>query len=227
MQPRTPCGMGLRGANKEFYHAATHLMYWHRVRRHLVGRIVTLVRTLLQVCLAASPRLLKIGFAIGRSALRPLDLCREEGGLTSGLRVECSLQEFSRTRTSQELIAFHNHAPARQHSVGHARNLNSFEHRIIDAHVVSLRTDGVLAVRIEDHEIRVTAHCDRALARIQAEKFCGCCGNQFHKTVHAESSLSNTAGIDEAHAVLDSGTAIRNLREIVAAQFLLLFETEG
>src|SRR5437016_155799 len=169
MQPRTPCGMGLRGANKEFYHAATHLMYWHRVRRHLVGRIVTLVTKLRQALLASSPRLLKIGFAIGRSALRPLDLCREEGGLTSGLRVECSLQEFSRAGASQEFVCFYHHSPARQHSVGHARNLNSFEHRIIDAHVVSLRANCVLAVRIEDHEVRVTAHRDRALARIQAK----------------------------------------------------------
>src|SRR5882762_3577196 len=55
MQPQTPCGMGLRGANKEFYHAATHLMYWHRVRWRLVGRVVTLVTKLRQALLASSP----------------------------------------------------------------------------------------------------------------------------------------------------------------------------
>src|SRR5437660_12107703 len=61
MQPRTPCGMGLRGANKEFYHAATHLMYWHRVRSHLVGRVVTLVTKLRQALLAPSPSVVEIG----------------------------------------------------------------------------------------------------------------------------------------------------------------------
>src|SRR5258708_39214389 len=147
--------------------------------------------------------------------------------MRSGLRIESSLQELSRTRASQKLIRLHDHAAARQHYVGHSRNLNSFEHRIVDAHVVSLRADGVLAVRIKDHEIRVTADRDRALARIQAKEFCGSSGNQFHKTVHAESSPGNAAGIDKAHAVLDSGTAVRDLREIVAAQLFLLFETEG
>ena len=93
--------------------------------------------------------------------------------------------------------------------------------------MVSLHADGVLAVRIEDHQVCIAAHRDRALARIQAKEFCGSCGNQFHKTVHAESSPGNAAGIDKTHPMLDSGTAVRDLREIVAAQFFLLFETEG
>src|ERR1019366_2951702 len=144
-----------------------------------------------------------------------------------GLGIERPLEKVSRARASQKFISFHNHAAARQHRVGHARNLNSLEHRIIDAHVVRLCADGVLAFGVEDHQIRIATHGDRALARIQAKEFCGCCGNQFHKTVHAESPTGNAAGIDEAHAVLDSGAAVWNLGEVVAAQFFLLFETEG
>src|ERR1700704_2432360 len=85
------------------------------------------------------------------------------------LGVESPLQEVSRASAPQECVSFYYHAPARQHYIGHSRNLNSLEHRIIHAHVVSLGADGVLAVRIKDHQIRVTAHRDRAFARIQAK----------------------------------------------------------
>lgn len=47
---------------------------------------------------------------------------------TLRLRVERPLEEVSRARMSQKLIRFYYHAAARQHSVGHARNLNSLEH---------------------------------------------------------------------------------------------------
>src|SRR6266566_3279770 len=144
MQPQTPCGMGLRGANKEFYHAATYLMYWHRSDGIWSGLSSRSLQSCVRPCSRQAPRLLKLGFAIGLSDLRPLDLCREVGGLTSGLRVECSLQEFSRAGTSQEFVCFYHHAPARQHSIGHARNLNSLEHRVIDELLRSLRADGVL-----------------------------------------------------------------------------------
>src|SRR6266478_3638940 len=220
MQPQTPCGMGLRGTNKEFYHVATYLMYWHRSDGIWSGLSSRSLQSCIRSCSRQAPCPLKLGFAIWLVCLAVLiDLCREVVGLTSGLRVERSLQEFSRAGTSQEFVCFYHHAPARQHHIGHARNLNSLEHGVIDAHVVSLRTDGVLPVRIEDHEIRVTAHRDRALAWIQAKEFCRSRGNQFHETVYAESSLRNAAEINKAHAVLDSRTTVRDLSEIVAAQF--------
>jgi hypothetical protein len=89
-----------------------------------------------------------------------------------------------------------------------------------------LHADGVLAIGIEDHEIRIAADCDRALARIQAKQFCGRRRNQFHEAVDAESSPGNTAGVDQAQAVLDPGTAVGNLGEIVASQFFLFLETK-
>src|SRR5271170_6387659 len=143
------------------------------------------------------------------------------------LRVESPLQEVTRTRTSQKLIPFHNHTAARQHGIGHTRNLNSLEHRIVNAHMMSLYTDGVLAVRIEDHQVRIADDGDRALARIQTKKLRGSGRNQLYKAVHAESPPGNAARIDQAQAVLNSGTAIRNLCEIIASQLFLLSETEG
>src|SRR5260370_30233733 len=143
-----------------------------------------------------------------------------------GLRVESALEEVPRACTSQELVCFHYYPAARQHGVGHSCDLNSLEHRIVDAHVVSLRADRVLAVWIKDHQIRVTANCDRALARIETKEFRRRRGNEFHKAVHTEPPSGNAAGIDKAHAVLDSGTAVRYFGKIVAAQFLLLLETE-
>src|SRR5580658_9262516 len=67
------------------------------------------------------------------------------------LRVESPLEKITRARASQEFIPFDDHDAAREHGVGHARNLNSFKHRIVNAHVMSLCTDGMLAVRIKYH----------------------------------------------------------------------------
>src|SRR5258708_37459873 len=110
-----------------------------------------------------------------------------------GVRVESASQKLPSTGSSQEFIRLYYHAAPRQHYVGHASDFNPLEHRIIDAHVVSLRADRVFAIRIKNHQVRVTAHGDSALARIQAKEFSGSCGNQFHKTVHAESPLGNAA----------------------------------
>src|SRR5580692_9351260 len=145
----------------------------------------------------------------------------------SGLGVERPLKKISGARASQKFVAFHDHASTRQYVIWHPCNLNALKHRIVDTHMVSLRADGVLTIRIEDHQIRVAAHGDRALARIQTEKLCRSGRNHFHKTIHAESSPGDTARINEAHAVLDAWTAVRDLGEVVSAQFFLLFETEG
>src|SRR5258706_668449 len=91
---------------------------------------------------------------------------------------------------------------------------------------MSFRADGVLALGIEQDQVSIAAHRDCSLARIESEKLRGRRRNQLHETVDAEASLSNAARIDQAHAMLNSGTTIRNFGEIILPQLLLFFETK-
>ena len=50
-----------------------------------------------------------------------------------------------------------------------SRDLDSFEHRVVHSHVVSLRADRVLSFRVENHQVCVAADRDRSFARIKSE----------------------------------------------------------
>src|ERR1700683_3727991 len=87
--------------------------------------------------------------------------------------------------------------------------------------------DCVLALRVEDYQVSVSSDRDRPFPRIKAKQLRRSCGHEFHETVRAESSSGHAAGIDQAHAMLHAGTAIRDLRKIIESHFLLLLETKG
>src|SRR6266849_8987055 len=91
---------------------------------------------------------------------------------------------------------------------------------------MSLGADRVLPVGIKNHKVGITANGNRTLARVEAEELRRSRRNQFHEAIHAETSLRDAAGVDQAHAVLHTGTAVGNLGEIAAPQFLLFLETE-
>src|SRR5262249_28736730 len=129
-------------------------------------------------------------------------------------------------RFAFELAIFHDHLSPRQHSLGDALHTPSFIRAVIHAHMMGRRADRLFAVRIEDHYIGVRADGNRALLRKQSKNL-GCGGrSQFDEPVEADTTLRHAVVIDQTHAVLDSGAAVRDLTEIVAAQFLLLFEAE-
>ena len=92
--------------------------------------------------------------------------------------------------------------------------------------MVSLGADRMFTVGIKNDEIGVTANRDRSFSRIQAKEFCRSGGNQFDESIHAETSRGDAAGVNQAHAMLNAGTTVRNLREVVASEFFLLLETE-
>src|ERR1700757_1287359 len=91
---------------------------------------------------------------------------------------------------------------------------------------MSLGTDRVLSLGIENYQVRVTAHCYRPLARVQPEKFGWSGRYQFDKTVRTESTAGDAAGVDQTHAVLNSRPTIWDFREIVAAHFFLFLKTK-
>lgn len=92
--------------------------------------------------------------------------------------------------------------------------------------MMGLRADRMLALWIENHQVGIASHGDRSLARIKSEQFCRRCRSQFYKTIHAKTPARYASRENQAHAMLNSRPSVRNLCEIVAAQFFLLFETE-
>src|SRR5689334_808788 len=89
-----------------------------------------------------------------------------------------------------------------------------------------LRADRHLFVRIEDDDVGVGSDGDRSLAREEPEDSRGRCRGDLDKTVHADAAARDTAVVDEAHAVLDARSAVRDLREIVDAELFLILEAE-
>ena len=74
--------------------------------------------------------------------------------------------------------------------------------------------------------IRVRADGDRAFLRKQAEDLRRRGRRQLDKAIQSDPTLRDAAIEDQAHAMFHARTAVRNLAEIVAAEFLLLLEAE-
>src|SRR5437660_10736776 len=109
-----------------------------------------------------------------------------ESQLIVYLCVSRSLKELPLPRAAQKFIPVNHHAPSREDSIRHTRDLDSLKHRIIHAHVVGFGADGVFAVRIEDNQVSVAAYRNRSLAWMQAQELRGSCGKQLDKPVRTE-----------------------------------------
>src|SRR5207248_9734923 len=83
-----------------------------------------------------------------------------------------------------------------------------------------------LPIGIYDHKIGLLADDDGAFACIATTKLGWPGRNQLHKAIHAEPTLRDSSGIDQAHAMFNPGPAVGNFREIVFAEFLLFLEAE-
>src|SRR6516164_321046 len=88
------------------------------------------------------------------------------------------------------------------------------------------RADRLLPIGIKNDNIGVGTHGNRAFARKQTEDLSRSCRCQFDKTIQADPSLSNASVEDKAQPILHTRAAVRNFREIIAAEFLLFFEAE-
>src|SRR6266446_2834211 len=146
-------------------------------------------------------------------------------GLPSA-RISLPPKELTGARPARKFSAIDNYAAARKNSSGHALHANSLEHGVVHAHVMRLRADHLFGVRIENHKVGVRAYRNRSFARVQAEKFRGSRGDQLHETVRRKLPAVHAAGVNQAQAMFDAGTAIWNLREVVSTHLLLLLEAK-
>src|SRR5262245_21223865 len=118
------------------------------------------------------------------------------------------------------------HFPPRQHRLRHTFHLPSLIGAVIHAHVMRRGADSLLALRVENNEVRVRPDSDRSFFRKQPEDLRGCGRCQFDETIQADSSRSDSVVLDQTHPILHSRPAVGNLAEITQSQLFLLFETE-
>src|SRR5438445_13721668 len=109
-----------------------------------------------------------------------------ESQLIVYLCVSRSLKELPLPCAAQKFIPVNHHAPSREDSIRHTRDLDSLKHRIIHAHVVSFGADGVFAVGIEDNQVGVAADGDRSFSWIEDEELGRSGGNHVYKPVHGD-----------------------------------------
>src|SRR5262249_27107075 len=86
--------------------------------------------------------------------------------------------------------------------------------------------DCLFAAGIEDHNVRVGSHRNRAFLWKQSKDLGSCSRGQLDKAVQADSLLNDTTIVDQAHTVFDTRPAIRNFAEVIAAELLLFLEAE-
>jgi len=91
---------------------------------------------------------------------------------------------------------------------------------------MSFGADGVVGRRVPEDNVCVTPWRENAFARIHAEDARGGGGNQFHEAIDRQLSLIHPMVMDQLQPVFDAGTTVRNLGEIVLAEYLLILETK-
>ena len=136
-----------------------------------------------------------------------------------------ALQERTGPRFARELPAVDDHLAARQDGFGDARHLPSFIRVVVHLHVMRLRRQRRLLLRIEDDDVGVGARRDRAFLREHAEDLRGRRRGQLDESIHRDLAGPHAAVVDQAHARLDARRAVRDLREVGLAE-MLLFHAE-
>src|ERR1700694_1001540 len=128
-------------------------------------------------------------------------------------------EKLAGARAADEFAGVDYSAAAGEDGFGYAFDLHALEHGIVHAHVMGLGGDDFFVVGIKDYEVGVGAYGDGAFARVETEEFCRRSRDKLDKTVRGEALAVDTTGVDQAQAMLDTGAAVGNFREVVLAEF--------
>jgi hypothetical protein len=79
--------------------------------------------------------------------------------------VPLAAEKFAAAGAAYKLVVLDDRATTGENCFGQTLNLDSFEHGIVDTHVMCLGTDDLTLVGIEDDEVGVGPDGDRAFAR--------------------------------------------------------------
>src|SRR5579859_548961 len=124
------------------------------------------------------------------------------------------------------LAALDNQLAARKDLARISAHLESFEHRIIHAHIVCLRADRVLRFRVPHHNVGVTARRQRPLFRIHSENSRRRRRNNLNESIDRNLSVVDAVMMQQMQSILDARPAVWNFREVVFPQYFLDLKTK-
>ena len=111
--------------------------------------------------------------------------------------------------------------PRRSTVSGRADDLGALVEVVVDARVLGRRRDRHPLLGIEDHDVGVRADRERALARVEAEELRRVRREQLDHPVERDPAAADAEVVDHLQPVLEPRPAVRDLREVVAAERLL------
>src|SRR5689334_1978277 len=132
-----------------------------------------------------------------------------------------ALDELPAAGPAEPLPLVDDDLAAREDRLSVPPDLHPLEHRVIDAHMVRLRRDDMLGVRIPEDEVCVAPDGDRPLAGVHAEDLGGGGGGDLHPSVERDALLVDAPLEEELEAVLHAGAAVGDFREVVPPELLL------
>src|SRR5690606_26525890 len=131
-------------------------------------------------------------------------------------------EELAPAGVAHELAVPHGHLAPHRHHARPAVDLHALEGAVVDVHLVRPGADRAPVRRVVHHDVGVGADGDRALARVEAEELGGVRRGDLYEALERQLAAADAVGVEQVHAVLDRGDAVRDLRERVAAHGLLL-----
>ena len=99
--------------------------------------------------------------------------------------------------------------------------LQALEHVVLHASGVGLQRDRPLVVRVEQHQVRVSAHLDGPLAGIDAVQLGRRGAAHIHKLLPCHAAGGNAIGPQGIHAVAGAGATVRDHPEVAALMLLV------
>src|SRR5215472_584002 len=152
-------------------------------------------------------------------------------GMPVGVKAAISpaFDESPIARSSDIVAVFDNHLPPRQDGFGEAFYFKPFVSAVVDVHMMGPAVeiaDSLLMIGIENDDVGVAADRKRTLPREQTKNLSRCGRGELDEAGQRNMPMADAIVIDQAHPVLDTWSAIGNLAEIVASEFLLLLEAK-
>src|SRR5438132_3397153 len=135
-------------------------------------------------------------------------------------RVRLALDKLAGALRAEPALAVDDQFSAQEHLGGIALDLPALVKVVVGPHVHGARADGVLLVRIPQHNVGIASDGQRALTRIHAEYLGWVGSGQLDEAVRAE-VLPVDALIPHHHlAILNPRHAVGNLAKIAFPQLL-------
>src|SRR5260370_40302875 len=124
-----------------------------------------------------------------------------------------ALQHLAAAALPDEFSVAYLYLAAHRYHRWAAFDFYSFETIVVIVGVLRFGGDRTAVIRIVNHQVRVTAQGDRALAREKSKKFRGTSAGRVHKTVQAQPAAFHSVRVQKIDAYFNPWDAVGNIDE--------------